>query len=105
MWERAGCPSPGRRPGEGELVTTRSNGEKVPRYSAYVPDRDFHGAAREMALMAGLGVEYVKDLPSAGELVQRRFRVPRVPSLNVTGYLRATHWSASRRRALTCSKS
>ena len=75
MCERAGCPSPGKRPGEGELVTTRSNGEKVLRYSAYVPDRDFHGAAaREMALMAGLGVEYVKDLPSAGELVQRLWR-------------------------------
>ncbi len=55
MWESAGCPSPGRRPGEGELVTTRTSGEKVLRYSAYPPDRDFHGAAGEMALMAGLG--------------------------------------------------
>jgi nitronate monooxygenase len=74
MWESAGCPSPGGRPGEGELLTTRTSGEKVLRYSAYVPDRDFHGAPREMALMAGLGVEYVKDLPAAGELVQRLWR-------------------------------
>lgn len=74
MWESAGCPKPGLRPGEGELVTTRVSGEKVLRYSAYPPDRDFHGNAREMALMAGLGVEYVKDLPSAGELVQRLWR-------------------------------
>ena len=74
MWESAGCPKPGLRPGEGELVTTRASGEKVLRYSAYPPDRDFHGAAGEMALMAGLGVEYVRDLPAAGELVQRLWR-------------------------------
>jgi nitronate monooxygenase len=74
MWERAGCPSPGKRPGEGELVATQSNGEKELRYSALPPERNFHGAAREMALYAGLGVEYVKDLPSAGELVQRLWR-------------------------------
>jgi nitronate monooxygenase len=73
-WESAGCPSPGGRPGEGEPVTTRVSGEKVLRYSAYVPDRGFHGAAGEMALMAGLGVEYVKDLPAAGELVKRLWR-------------------------------
>jgi len=46
-WERAGSPSPGKRSGEGEQVTTRGSGQKVFRYSAYVPDRDFHGAARE----------------------------------------------------------
>jgi nitronate monooxygenase len=74
MWESAGCPSPGMRPGEGEVVTTQGNGRKTLRYSGYPPDRDFHGAVKEMALMAGLGVEYVKDLPAAGELVQRLWR-------------------------------
>jgi nitronate monooxygenase len=74
MWESAGCPSPGMRPGEGELVATHGNGRKLLRYSGYPPDQGFHGAVGEMALMAGLSVEYVKDLPAAGELVRRLWR-------------------------------
>ena len=71
MWERAGCPPPGTRPGEGEVVATGPGGRKVTRYWALPPGREFDGSPEEMAMMAGIGVELVKDLPSAGTLIRR----------------------------------
>ena len=63
MWERAGCPLPGKRPGEGELVATRSNGEKELRYSALPPDRDFHGAARRWRCMLAWALTMLRICP------------------------------------------
>jgi nitronate monooxygenase len=73
MWDSAGCPSPGRRPGEGDVVATGPDG-KFLRYSSWAPGRELQGAPVEMALYAGLSVEFVKDLPRAGELVERLWR-------------------------------
>jgi hypothetical protein len=67
MWERAGCHSPGKRPGEGELITTRSSGEKVLRYSVYVPDRDFHGdVARDASVLERFRWSYTNRTLDAG---------------------------------------
>ena len=74
MWDAAGCPSPGNRPGEGDVVATGPDGSKVLRYSAQSPGRELQGTPEECALYAGMGVEYVKDLPRAGELVERLWR-------------------------------
>jgi len=74
MWEAAGCPPPGKRPGEEDVVATRSDGSTVLRYQLWSPLRSFDGAVTDCALYAGQGVESVKDLPSAGELVQRLWR-------------------------------
>jgi nitronate monooxygenase len=71
MWDSAGCPSPGRRPGEGDVVATGPDGSKFLRYSSWAPGRELQGAPVEMALYAGLSVEFVKDLPRAAELVER----------------------------------
>jgi nitronate monooxygenase len=73
-WDAAGCPPPGKRPGEGEVLATRADGSQVLRYWAISPDRELQGAVAECALYAGLSVELVKDLPAAGELVRRLWR-------------------------------
>ena len=74
MWDAAGCPLPGNRPGEGEVVATRPDGSKVLRYFVAPPNRELQGKPEECALYAGLSVEHVKDLPAAGELVRRLWR-------------------------------
>jgi nitronate monooxygenase len=74
MWDAAGCPSPGKRPGEGDVIATRPDGSKVLRYGSRHPMRGDEGAVTECPLWAGLGVEFVKDLPAAGELVERLWR-------------------------------
>lgn len=70
-WEAAGCPSPGRRPGEGDVVCTRPNGAKVLRYGNYTPLEGFEGRPIECSLYAGQSVETVRDIPSAAVLVDR----------------------------------
>lgn len=74
MWDAAGCPPAGKRPGEGDVLATGSDGRKVHRYFATSPDQALEGAIAECALHAGLSVEVVKDLPRAGELVERLWR-------------------------------
>lgn len=70
-WEAAGCPSPGRRPGEGDVIGTRPNGAKLLRYSNQSPLAGFEGQLTECSLYAGNSVERVRDIPSAGDLVRR----------------------------------
>jgi nitronate monooxygenase len=74
MWDAAGCPTPGKRPGDGDVVATRPDGSKVFRYGSQAPPREFEGSVTECPLWAGLGVEFVKDLPAARELVERLWR-------------------------------
>jgi nitronate monooxygenase len=74
MWESAGCGSPGKRPGEGDVIATKADGSKILRYQAWSPLRDFGGAVTECPMSAGTSVEFIKDLPAAGELVDRLWR-------------------------------
>jgi nitronate monooxygenase len=74
MWDGAGCPPVGKRPGEGDVVATRSDGSKVLRYWEASPTKGLEGAVTECALFAGLGVDFVKDLPGGGDLVERLWR-------------------------------
>ena len=71
LWDAAGCPPPGKRPGDGEAIATRPDGSKVLRYDYRSPYRGMEGAVTECALYAGLSVDYVKDIPRAAELVER----------------------------------
>jgi hypothetical protein len=70
-WESAGCPSPGKRPGEGDIVATGPDGRRLSRYSADVPRQGYQGTLTDLAMYAGQGVGDVKDVPSAPELVDR----------------------------------
>jgi nitronate monooxygenase len=75
MWEAAGCPPPGKRPGEGDILATNSvTGATRRRYSAFAPQPGDRGTPLEMVLYAGQGVDAIRDIPSAGELVARLWR-------------------------------
>lgn len=75
MWEAAGCPPAGKRPGEGDVLTTNTvTGSTKRRYSYSSPGSDDSGAVMELALYAGQGVDAIRDIPSAGELVARLWK-------------------------------
>jgi nitronate monooxygenase len=74
MWDAAGCPPPGKRPGEGDVLATRPDGTEILRYQTASYDRDLQGKVEDCSLYAGMGVDFVKDLPPAGELIERLWR-------------------------------
>jgi nitronate monooxygenase len=75
MWEAAGCPPPGQRPGEGDVLTTNAvSGTSKRRYGTGSPTADDRGALMELALWAGQGVDAIRDVPSAGELTERLWK-------------------------------
>lgn len=75
MWEAAGCPAPGQRPGEGDVLTTNAaTGLVKRRYSIGGPRRDDRGELLDLPLYAGKGVGAVRDIPSAGDLVARLWK-------------------------------
>ena len=69
-WVAAGSPSPGERPGEGDVVAHLA-GRRVVRYSAAMPTRDASGDVAAMALYAGLGVDGVVRIEAAAGIVER----------------------------------
>jgi nitronate monooxygenase len=69
-WRAAGCPEPGRRPGEGEPVATRA-GRPIVRYSDAQPTGDTDGDVEAMALYAGCGVEELRRLEPAAAITAR----------------------------------
>jgi NAD(P)H-dependent flavin oxidoreductase YrpB (nitropropane dioxygenase family) len=75
LWEAAGCPPPGKRPGEGDIVATNAmTGTVKRRYSVGSPAPDDRGAVTELVMYAGQGVDAIRDIPSAGELVESLWR-------------------------------
>jgi nitronate monooxygenase len=70
-WEAAGCPPVGQRPGEGDLLAYRADGTSVARYHFTSPQVGVEGDVTALALYAGAGVDDVRDLPPAGDLVRR----------------------------------
>jgi nitronate monooxygenase len=69
-WERAGCPQPGSRPGEGEPVA-ELDGVTIARYAADEPRRSATGDIEAMCLYAGQGVGLVTQVVPAQEIVSR----------------------------------
>ncbi|HKB84394.1 MAG TPA: nitronate monooxygenase [Burkholderiales bacterium] len=63
MWEKAGCPSTGRRPREGELVGAFPNGDPIRRYAVPAPMQGATGEIESFALYAGQSVGLIRDLP------------------------------------------
>lgn len=74
MWEAAGCPPRGKRPGEGDVLTTSPITGTKRRYSSSMAKQDDQGLTAELPLYAGLGVDGVRDIPSAGDLVVRLWK-------------------------------
>jgi nitronate monooxygenase len=69
-WEEAGCPPPGRRPGEDSPPATRA-GTAIPRYGDAPPLAGDTGALDEMCLYAGVGCSAIDDVPTAAEVIER----------------------------------
>ena len=69
-WEAAGCPWPGDRPGEGDVVLRRGDRELV-RYDDAPPLVGDEGDIAAACRYAGRGVGAVADIPAAADLVAR----------------------------------
>ncbi len=70
MWEKAGCPKSGQRPGEGDVIMTRPDGATVPRYHAMAPGKGMSGEFEAAVMYAGMGVERVNDIRPAAEIAR-----------------------------------
>lgn len=69
-WQAAGSPSPGSRPGEGDvIVTSPTQGDSV-TYQSYTPPPDGTGDIDAASLWAGQGVALVRHEQAAGEIVR-----------------------------------
>ncbi len=69
MWEDAGRPPLGHRPGEGDVVASTSAGKDVLRYQSKTPSTDLTGNIEAVSMWAGQGVSMVKKVQSASEIV------------------------------------
>ena len=75
MWEAAGCPAPGKRPGEDDVLAVSAAGTKRLRYRTGMPSpTDAGDKIGEMCLFAGKGVGEIRDIPGAGALVERLWK-------------------------------
>jgi nitronate monooxygenase len=74
MWEAAGSPPAGGRPGENDVVARTMSGAPVERYTVAVPEEGMAGEILSLGTFAGAGVGDVRDTPPAGELVRRIWR-------------------------------
>ena len=69
-WEAAGRPSPGGRPGEGDVVGRWGDGEEIRRYDSTSPREGVTGNVEALPMWAGQGVGVLSDVRAAGEIVR-----------------------------------
>ena len=69
-WEKAGRPTTGNRPGEGDEIVQADAAEKLVRYEPVAARRSFRGDIEAMPLWAGQGVGLVNRAQPAGEIVR-----------------------------------
>lgn len=70
LWEAAGSPPIGKRPGEEEIIANMG-GTPVQRYSFAPPTNVTTGAHMEMTLYAGQSVDTIHEILSAGDIVRK----------------------------------
>lgn len=69
-WEAAGCPAPGHRPAEGEVLATQARGPAICRYAATPPNANMEGEVDALCLYAGMGVDKITAIESAENIVR-----------------------------------
>ncbi len=69
MWEAAGRPPPGSRPGEGDVIAHFPSGEAILRYEPGAPMVGTTGDIEALSLWAGQSVALAKEPQSAAEIV------------------------------------
>lgn len=70
MWEAAGKPASGARPGEHEIVATIPGFGELPRYHPHPPTSAMTGNVEALTLYAGTGVAKIKSILPAAEIVR-----------------------------------
>ena len=70
MWEDAGRPEFGQRPGEGDVVASSAKGGDVLRYQSKSPSADLTGSVEAISMWAGQGVSMVKEVQPARDIVR-----------------------------------
>lgn len=69
-WEAAGRPSPGNRPGEGEVVASSKARGNILRYQSSSPRPDFVGDIEALSLWAGQSAALVRKVQPAAQIVR-----------------------------------
>lgn len=69
-WKSAGSPRAGQRPAEGSVVAQFADGRLIHLYDDTIPLPGMTGEVERLALYAGQSVGLVKELKSAGAIVQ-----------------------------------
>jgi nitronate monooxygenase len=69
MWEAAGRPPPGSRPGEGDVIAHFASGEPIRRYETAAPMVGTTGDVEALSLWAGQSVALARHRQSAAEIV------------------------------------
>ena len=70
IWEAAGRPAAGQRPGEGEVIAQGADGEPVVRYAAIAPYTGVTGDLEALSNWVGQGVGLVDRIQPAAEIVK-----------------------------------
>jgi nitronate monooxygenase len=70
LWEQAGRPPIGRRPGESDEIGARADGRRVVRYSSSLPVEGMTGEVEAMSLFAGQSVGLVHRVEPAAAIVE-----------------------------------
>jgi len=70
VWEAAGRPPSGNRPGEGDVIATSRSRGPIVRYQSYTPGPDAEGDIDALSLWAGQSVGLVSKVQSAGDIVR-----------------------------------
>lgn len=71
LWDAAGRPPSGQRPGENEVVARQPDGTALLRYDDNCPTPGATGEIEATCLYAGQSAGLVHDIVSAGDLVRR----------------------------------
>jgi len=69
-WEAAGCPAPGERPGEGEVIAASPGHGEIARYRCLTPGPDVTGDVEACALWAGQTAGLVRRVQPAAGIVR-----------------------------------
>ena len=68
-WESAGCPQPGQRPNEKQILVTDDSGSIIKRYDDDPPLSKMYGEVLDCCLYAGTGCGNIDNIPNAAKLV------------------------------------
>jgi nitronate monooxygenase len=69
IWEAAGRPPPGSRPGEGDVIAHFASGERIVRYEPAAPMVGTTGDIEAISMWAGQSVAFARQPQPAAEIV------------------------------------